>query len=137
VRHKLNALQILFKRKYPLNLVPYGGNAWFAFPVETLQFICDYIKKHPRYMRFHRYTMLPDEIFFQTLIYNYFEKIKEEVHCIDWSRLNEPLPVVFKKDDLEQLQQSGKLFARKFDYDIDKEIFDLIDETLLCVSPVQ
>jgi hypothetical protein len=136
LRHRVNAFMIFRKRKFPLKLQPYGGSAWWAFPGETVQFICSYIKKHPQYMKFHRYTMLPDEIFFQSIVFNHFNKIMDQVHYIDWNRVGVSLPVVFKKEDFEQIKASGKLFARKFDYDSDKEIFDIIDRELLNANEI-
>ena len=35
--------------------------------------------------------------------------------------------LIFRKEDFNDIAQSDKLFARKFDIDIDKDILDLLD----------
>lgn len=68
-----------------------------------------------------KYVPAPDEIFLQSIIWNspFREKIykidddcKGYLHHIDWSR--GVFPYVWKSDDLEELMNSDKLFARKF-----------------------
>ena len=72
---------------------------------------------------FKRFKYVPacDEIFLQTVIWNspFKNKIykvdddcKGYLHHINWSRGE--FPYVWKTDDLEELKNSDKLFARKF-----------------------
>ena len=66
--------------------------------------------------------LLPDEFFLQTLVWNhpdfraalYSEKDEYEgcMRLIDWKRGN---PYVWTIADKEELEQSNRLFARKFD----------------------
>ncbi|EJX06834.1 glycosyl transferase family protein [gut metagenome] len=67
-----------------------------------------------------KYTLCPDEIFVQTVAWN--SPFKEHLfhlddanignmRLIDWKRGH---PYVWHKDDLQELKQSDKLFARKF-----------------------
>ena len=72
-------------------------------------------------LRFN-YTFCPDEFFLQTLVWNqpafraalYSEKDEYEgcMRLIDWKRGN---PYVWTLADKEELKQSNRLFARKFD----------------------
>ena len=51
---------------------------------------------------------------------------------MNWEREGVDLPVLFRKSDLEELSlQKDKFFARKFDTNIDEEILNLIDKTML------
>ncbi|RZK16461.1 MAG: core-2/I-branching enzyme, partial [Flavobacterium sp.] len=87
------------------------------------------------YIKFHKYSLLPDEMFFQTIIMN---SQRQESHRVIKSNLTytrwiegEPSPVVFTSTDFNELMnQSDKLFARKFDVKVDDKILKLIDDRL-------
>jgi hypothetical protein len=57
-------------------------------------------------------------------------KVKLNLHFIDWDRKDVSLPVTFKQEDIQLLlqQPEQKLFARKFDVNIDEHILNLLDE---------
>lgn len=68
----------------------------------------------------YKYTLCPDEIFIQTILWN--SSFKSNIYCfddpnkgnmreIDWKRGN---PYVWTEKDYEELISSDKLFARKF-----------------------
>lgn len=120
----------LVKRKFPSYIQPYKGSQWWALPMETIHLIDDFLHRHPGYLRYHRYTFAPDEIFFQSIIFSMIdrESIHEDITYANW-RLNKSGPLILKEMDLREIieNSSTKLFARKFDVDIDSKILDLID----------
>lgn len=120
----------LRKRRFPSYVQPYKGSQWWALPIETIQFIDDFIKHHPDYLSYHRYTFAPDEIFFQSIIHSQVDKarIREELTYVSWPPDNSS-PLLLKETDFEEIMEKGrdKLFARKFDMEIDPGILDLID----------
>lgn len=86
----------------------------------THSFVTWLIEQKPFVMKRFRYTLCPDEIFLQTLLWN--SSFKDKVYSwqdaeqsslrkIDWQRGN---PYVWKEQDCEELFRSDKLFARKF-----------------------
>jgi hypothetical protein len=79
-------------------------------------------------VRFFRHVLIPDELFFQTIVMNspLRDSVENEnLRYLDWSR--EPAPAVLLESDLPALVSSHKLFARKFDERIDSTILDLLD----------
>lgn len=129
--------QVFIKRKFPKYLRPYGGGQWWALPIETVNKILEFIRSHPDYVKYHKYTLIPDEIFFHSIIM-YLEKesqinISPSITYVNWERTSGPLPVTFTKNDFEELKEASKnyLFARKFDAKNDQEIMDKIDNELL------
>ncbi len=52
--------------------------------------------------------------------------VNDNLKFIDWSR-PKPRPATFTHKDFLLLVSSGKLFARKFDMDIDSQILDMLD----------
>ncbi len=125
------------RRKLPYNLVPYGGWSWWTIDMHALNYILQFIKDHPEYIKFHKYTMSSDEVFIHTILFNSKdEKLRNSIannylRYIVWGEFSKSHPKTLKKDDLEDIMQSKALFARKFDINKDKEILDLIDENCL------
>ena len=77
-----------------------------------------------------------DELFLQTVARNsaFAEKICNpntmpevpDTRYIDWKRGNNNNPYIFRLDDFEELKKSSAIFARKFDWNIDKNIVEKI-----------
>ncbi|PKH67680.1 hypothetical protein CXF59_07175 [Flavobacterium sp. ALD4] len=127
-------LKILKKREFPTYIKPYGGSQWWALTTQTTEKVIDFVVKNPDYVDYHVYSLLPDEMFFQSIIMYLVEK-KNDIKIMpflsyaNWEKKNCALPVTFTSADFEELssQPSSKLFARKFDISIDEEILDKID----------
>lgn len=108
------------------NEFQFGAN-WFSITHEFAQYVVSqekWIKK-----RFSM-TTCADEIFLQTVLINspFKNELPREafegdysscLRHIDWKRGN---PYIFRKSDFEELISAKELFARKFDWNIDKEI---------------
>lgn len=129
--------QIFKNRRFPAYLKPYAGSQWWALSNQTIKKILSFIDDHPEYLKYHHYSLLPDEMFFQSIIMNIENskqlEISKSLTYVNWERPSGPLPVTFKKDDFKELKEASKnyLFARKFDIEIDKEILNIIDNELL------
>lgn len=130
--------KLFLKRRLPKNIKPYGGSQWWALPIETVKEILNFINSKPKYLSYHEDTLLPDEIFFHSILMFIKEKnenvmIKASITYVNWERKKSSLPVTFTKDDMSELKMKSenKLFARKFDNDLDSDILDLIDNELL------
>lgn len=129
----------LWRRRFPPGLVPYGGSAWVALSAEAARYAVRFVDENPAVVRFFRNTLIPDELFFQTVLLNspLRESIEnEEVHFVDWSA-NETSPKTLTADDFPALAASDKLLARKFDVKRDAEVLDLIDRELLAAAPAE
>lgn len=115
-------------------LEAFGGGQWWSFTAKTAQKVLDFCDNHPEFIAYHENSLLPDELFFQTIIHqvtlaNPEIEIQNSLTYVDWSRKNVSLPVTFTKNDFEILRDlpENKLFARKFDCTLDTEIFDALD----------
>lgn len=95
----------------------YGAN-WVSI---TYALVDALLKDKESIKNMYRFTICCDEVFVQTYVYNHKEFLKN-VYCfddefkscmrlIDWTRGN---PYTFQPIDIEKLQSSEALFARKF-----------------------
>jgi len=112
----------------------YHGANWWCLTAACVGFLLDFVSRNPGYLAYHRYTRIPDETFFHSLIKQspFAERISHDFeqassladffaandhgcHYIDWNAAGKVLPKVLTLDDLPALQRSPSLFARKFD----------------------
>jgi hypothetical protein len=126
--------KILKKRKHPSYLKPFAGYQWWALYSETVKLMLDFLKQHSDYIKYHKYSILSDEIFFQSVLKAVLAEnviLQPSLTYINWSKKNVELPVTFVSEDFNELltQPTGKLFARKFDLDKDEQIFELINSS--------
>ncbi len=125
-------LRLPIRRRFPQQMVPWGGSAYWWLSREAIEYVRRWIAEHPGSFRFFQHVDVPDEILFHTILLNSPLRdsiVNDELRHIDWTR--QPKPAIFRADDLETLRRSPKLMARKFDTTVDAEILDLIDGELL------
>lgn len=129
---------IIKKRKLNLNMKFYGGSQWWSMNVSDLKKMNDFIQANKdELFNFFADSHIPDEFFFHSIIMHLKElghkiTIEDSLTYVNWTRENCQLPVTFEVTDLKELmvQPPGKLFARKFDFEIDSQILDEIDEKI-------
>lgn len=102
------------------------GSQWVDLTGETARAILSLTEANPAFLRRFRATTCSDEIFFQTAVH--FLGLENtcspaQTRYIDWSSGPE-FPRTLRISDLEQLQASPALFARKFDSATDNEVID-------------
>ncbi|HWB26334.1 MAG TPA: beta-1,6-N-acetylglucosaminyltransferase [Chitinophagaceae bacterium] len=124
--------KLLPARKMPYGLAAVGRSQWFSIALELVNYILEFIKSHPGYVRFFKLSWAPDELFFQTVLYNSPYKdymVNDNLRYIDWSE-KKASPKNFTMDDLPRLLQSGKFYARKFNMEVDSIVLDKIDNEI-------
>ncbi|WP_293788735.1 beta-1,6-N-acetylglucosaminyltransferase [uncultured Pedobacter sp.] len=102
----------------------YGGSQWWTLTADCAEYIIHYLNRTAGIIQFFKYTLIPDEIFFNTILLNspFKEKIiNDNLRMIDWNVIPGK-PKVFDSTDKKRLNRTKKFFARKFDEGIDKEI---------------
>jgi len=69
-----------------------------------------------------------DAFFFSTIVYNssFKHKLRENLTYVDWKTKHDGHPKIMKIEDYEKIMNSDKLFARKFDKNIDENIIEKI-----------
>jgi hypothetical protein len=123
---------LLPKRKVPNGLIPVGRSQWFTISPVHVKYIVEYIEKNKNVKRFFALTWGSDEIIFHTILYNSIYQKDIINDCLmykDWSE-GKPHPKTLTVKDFPELVKSDKFFARKFDENVDKEIFNLLDDIL-------
>jgi hypothetical protein len=128
--------KLLFKRKSAINIIPFWGSQWWSLPVEVVNEILLFCKSNQNFINFHDDTLLSDEIFFQTILYHLQIEGKIntifDVRCTYMKFIDDnSSPEILLSSDFEDILKLPNrfLFARKFDSQLDSQIFDLIDSS--------
>ncbi|AEV34326.1 putative N-acetylglucosaminyltransferase [Owenweeksia hongkongensis DSM 17368] len=127
------ALGFLKKRQFFKKY--YGISQWFAISRNAVEYIYKYSQENVDALKFFKNSLIPDEIFFSTIIMNSHFKDKVEptdLKLVDWTTGPE-MPLIWKEEHISRIINSEALFARKFDMDIDSKVLDQIDKELLGV----
>lgn len=102
----------------------YHGSSWFTITHGCMEYILNYIDTNPKYIHDFKYTLCPDEHFFQMIVLNSPYKSNVEnnnLRYIDWRRpANSPRTLDIT--DIDKLKDTPKLIARKFDIEVDNSI---------------
>lgn len=129
-------------RRFPAYVRPYTGSQWWCITQRAAEYICAFLDRHPDYLAYHQYSMVPDEMFFQSILLGSTGSglegsfVNGNLTYLEW-RVPFPRPAgyayagpaVFTEADFDTLMRvDNKLFARKFDIEKDGKILDLIDE---------
>ena len=123
-------LPLLCQQEIPYGLAPWGGSGYWTLYKEHADYVIQFIRNHPKYVRFFRRGHVPDEIFFQTILLNSPYRgdiVNDNTRYIDWSDPREA-PKVLVKDDWKKLERCADLFARKFDVSRDESVLSMIDK---------
>lgn len=115
-----------FERKWDENIKICFGAQWFSITHDLAKYV---VSKEEWINKSFKYSTCSDELFLQTIVYNssFYENVylkgennyRSCMRYIDWKRGN---PYVFRKEDFNELIGSGRLFARKFSSNVDKDI---------------
>jgi len=137
IRRLVNIVNFFLpRRKMPYDLKPFGGEFYLGLSRKSAEYIKNFMQTHSLYLPFFKYSYIPEEIFFQTILLNGPEEIINDINnetltYIDWQKQKVSLPAVLTSEDFENSKKSDMLFARKFDENINNEILNLIDSKLL------
>lgn len=113
----------------------HGGSQWWSTPMYVVKKMLIILKTYPVFTEYFSKVIIPDESFFQTLIFNSDEPFVENVIDDNLKFTFWDLPDINRSvlniNDFKTLKKSKSLFARKFDENIDPEILDKIDVDIL------
>lgn len=122
------------KRKFPFGWQPYYGSQWWSMSKEAYSKALKFLDNDRKYFQYHKYSLLPDEMFFQSLLLNLYDGsttiINNNYRYIEWSE-NSNSPNVLTSKDLKKLINCSALFARKFDINVDVSV---VDELKKCIN---
>ncbi|MBE5956548.1 MAG: glycosyl transferase [Lachnospiraceae bacterium] len=116
------------------NKVYQKGSNWCSLNAASAEYI---VRNKKKLLNQFEYTLAGDEMFIHTAIFNseylndvymYKESNGFSARQIDWER---GMPYVFREEDFDELMNSEAMFARKFSWEIDKNIVMRIYEKLM------
>jgi hypothetical protein len=121
-------------RDYDVDFEFYGGKTWFSFSKELINHIVQEHNNTPKWKKFFKYSLIPDESYFHTITMN--SKFSDNVvndylREVEWEGGDGTHPLIWTSNDFERLSCTKNFWARKFEDDVDSEILDLIDSKLL------
>lgn len=109
--------KILPKRK--INFIPYWGRIWWFLSYKHAKYIVDQFEKNNPIVKFLKYSLLPDELVFATLLANSKYKHELILQRTTYADYNSPHPREIEVNEIDKLIKSEYLFARKFIYKSD------------------
>jgi len=123
------------KRK-PFDLFPtlYGGSVWWSLSSSCVQYVLAKIKDNPAILKRLRYTLCAEEILVQTILMHSPYRtsiVGNTLTLVLWEYRNGNSPATLDKSDLPTLLTSPKLFARRFDYPVSRDLVSLMKNELL------
>jgi hypothetical protein len=118
------------------DIQPYNGSQWWSLTGDCVRWLHENCRPGNRLYDFYKYTFCSDEMLFHTMLLN--SKWKESItnnnlRYINWN-MGPEYPKIWRSEDFECLVTSNKLFARKFDETVDKDILNKI-EKYRCTKP--
>jgi hypothetical protein len=111
----------------------YGGCCWFTLSRACICYLLEYTRRQPAFYRRLKYTFVPEETYFHSVILNsqFKEKVvNRSLRYVDWRYRNGNIPANLDESDFEALCMNDAFFARKFKEDISDKLISLIDERL-------
>jgi hypothetical protein len=142
----LNQTNLLLEKYYKRNyrrvlgdIKPYASSQWWVLSRAAVDYILDFVAANPRLVRFYKHSVIPDEMFFHTILGNsaFRAKAARNLTYADWTKglSRNPAPLTeehvarfahpdFRLNDVEGVGRC--FFARKFT-SRDRELLDRID----------
>jgi len=121
-------------RRFPAYARPFGGSQWWNLSRAAADYVLGFLEAHPDYRRYHEHTLVPDELFFQSILAGTgfaagHEVVDDSLRFMRWHE-GESHPRALTMDDLPALRESADLFCRKLDPAADPRIADWLSERL-------
>lgn len=124
-------LQVLVGYKRNRLILFYKGCQWCSV---SEKFVKCLLQNEDSIIRLYDHTFCPDEVFIQTLAMNNgflcFDYKDEYNGCLRAIKWENGGPTIWKKDDIDDLLKSNRLFARKFN----SENIDAVEQLLYMIK---
>jgi len=110
----------------------FGGFQWHTLSRKCVDYIYEYILKHPALLSYYKRTVVPDESLIQTILVNSnkFNLCNDNKRYADTYERKYGHARTLTVADYEMLVASEYHFARKFDIDVDSRILEKLDSFL-------
>jgi hypothetical protein len=120
-------LPFVRRRPSPAGLVPSQGLAYWSLSREAIAHCLEYARRHPQLGDYLKRSFAPDENYFQMVLLSSElapRLVNEDLRYLNWDGYH---PHTITMADFEPMLASRKLFARKFDSSVDREVMDALD----------
>lgn len=106
-------------RRFPRYARPHGGSQWWNLTRAAVEFVLAFLEEHPDYRAYHEHTLLPDELFFQSILAGTafaeeHEVVNDALRFMVWDE-GASHPRTLGVEDLPALREAREPFARKFE----------------------
>ena len=123
------AIPLLRKRAPPIAL--FHGSTWWALTHDALRYLALQFRVNHAARRYFRHAFFVEEAYIQSLLMSspFATRVaRRSVVHDEWTPTSGPHPKVLTVADLAVLQESPRLFARKFDDEVDAAVMDVLDQ---------
>ena len=125
--------RILPPRVFPLNYQVVGRANWFSLTNKAASYAVGFLMANPKMVNYFKYCWGADEFIFSTVLYNsaFKDKIHDNLVYVDWGNAEIGHPKLLVADDMDKLLATDKLFARKFDQDVDASVLTKLEQQVV------
>lgn len=119
------------RRTIPQSFELYGGSksSWWTITGACAAYLTSQLKEGEAFYKSLKYSWGTDEFAVATVIMNSpfkAQTVNDNLRYIDWAE-GEAHPNILRYEDYNKIRDSGMMFARKFDIEIDTSILDALD----------
>jgi hypothetical protein len=105
------------------------GSTGYCVTMELAGYMVRFLEDNPWFYRAYVDSLAPDRMFFNTLAVNspFRDRVVNKTHTFEyWGETykNNNHPVIFTKDNIDEIENSDCFFARKFDSRVDREVIE-------------
>lgn len=138
--HRLSWKKLMPRKKLTpeiKKLKIYNSYNWSIFPYEVLLWMNEHLNSSKELKNLFLNTYLPEDYFLGTMIINspYGERVKmESGKWSDSSTFHYPFithPQILTMKDIKSIESSNRIFARKFDSNVDNEVIEYFKNKIL------
>lgn len=115
----------------------YGGSFFCTLSRKCVEYLHDFYCSTPEIIEYYKGVCNSDESFWQTILVNskLFNLCNDNKVYFNFSGNRNGRPQILTASDYPTLNVSNAHFARKFDFDADKSILDILDAKIFSLSP--
>ncbi|MBD5466272.1 MAG: beta-1,6-N-acetylglucosaminyltransferase [Lachnospiraceae bacterium] len=95
----------------------YKGLVYVSMPRKAGEYVINYCKEHPKYLKDLKKCQVPEEFFFQTLFMNshFRDQVsKGNLRYMNWEKGDGSSPAYLDMEDYDKILEGDYVFARKF-----------------------
>lgn len=111
----------------------YWSYHWHMLSKKCLMFLRDYLKTHPEILQYYKRTLAPEESMIASILVNSqrFNLSQNTLLYATYPPILKGFAQTIRAEYIPSLVKQNYYFARKFDLEEDREIFDMLDHLYL------